>query len=75
MEAATPRWRPLRLGEPKAQIYAPSGPLRHSSASPKRTSPPRSSIVLPRCTCKSRFGSSLPLILTIKHLINEDPNK
>ena len=65
----------LRLGEPEAKISTLSGPPRHSSAPPRRTSPPRRSIASPRHTYKSYFGSSLPLILTIIHFINEDPNK
>ena len=62
------RRRSLRLGEPKARISTLSG-------LPRRTSPPRCSIAAPRRTCKLYFGSSLPLILTIVHWINEDPNK
>ena len=46
----------------RGSISALSGPPKLSNASPKRT-------------CKSRFGSSLPLILRIIHWINEDPNK
>ena len=61
-DTPTPRRRSARLCEPKARIYAFSGLLRRSIASPRRT-------------CKSCFGSSLQLILTIIHWINEDPNK
>ena len=39
------------------------------------TSLPRRIIASPKRTCKLCFGSSLPLILKIIHLINEDPNK
>ena len=59
---ATPRRRPLRLGRLEPRVSTLSGPPRRSSAPP-------------RCTYKSCFGSSLPLIITIIHWINEDPNK
>ena len=61
------RRRSLSLGDPEPKVFALSGPPRRSSASPRRTSPPRCSITLPRRTCKSYFGSSHPLILTIIH--------
>ena len=64
---APPRRRSLLLGKPEPRVSALSGPPRHSSASLRRTSLPRRSIALPRRTCKSCFGSFLPLILTIIH--------
>ena len=69
LDTATPSHRSARLGGPEPRNFALSGPHRHSSA------PPRRSIALPRRTWESCFGSSLPLILTIIHWINEDPNK
>ena len=72
---ALPRQRSLRLGEPKAMFSKFFGLLRRSNASPKRTSLPRHSIASLKRTCKPCFGSSLPLILTIIHWINEDPKK
>ena len=68
---APPRQRSLRLGETKPRVSTLSYPPRRSSALPRRTSPPRRSIASPRHTCKSCFGSSIPLILTIIHWINE----
>ena len=62
LDTLTPRRRSLRLGELEARISSFSGPPRHSIASPRRT-------------CKSYFGFSLSLILTITHWINENPNK
>ena len=81
LDTPTPRRRSARLGvelrlaKPKSKFSEFSSPPKCSNAPPRRTSPPRRSIALPRRTCKSCFGSSLPLILTIIHLINEDPNK
>ena len=65
---APPRRRHLLLGEPKVKFSELSG-------LPRRTSPPRRSEASPRHTCKLCFSSSLLLILTIIHWINEDPNK
>ena len=65
----SPKRRSLRLGEPEPKFFEFSGPPRRSN------SPPRSSIASPRRTCKSCFGSSFPLILTIFHWTNEDHNK
>ena len=59
----------LCLGEPEPKFSEFSGPLR------RRNAPPRRIIASPRRTCKSCFGSSFPLILTIFHWTNEDPNK
>ena len=61
--------RTRHIGEPDAIISILSSLPWHSSA------PPRRSIASPRRTCKFCFGSSLPLILTSIHWINEDPNK
>ena len=71
----TPRRRSLRLGAPEAQISALSGPPKRSSAPPRRSSALLKRTPPPRHTYESYFGSSLPLILTIIHWINEDPNK
>ena len=68
LDIAMLRRRSLRLGEPEPRVYALSGPPRHRSASPRQTSSPRR-------TCKSCFSLFISLILTIIHLINEDPNK
>ena len=65
---ATPRRRLLRLGGPEPRNSTLSGP-------PRQTSSPRRSEASPRRTCKFCFGSSLLLILTIIHWINEDLNK
>ena len=68
----------IRLSTPRrrsAHLDEISDPPRRSNASPRRTSPPKHSIASPRHTCKSYFILSLPLILAIIHLINEDPNK
>ena len=51
-DTPTPRHRSARLGEPEPRVSALSGPPRRSGA-------------LPRRTCKSCFGFSLSLILTI----------
>ena len=61
-DTRTPKRRSAHLGEPEPRVSALSSPPRRSSASPKRT-------------CKSCFGSSLSLILTIIHWINVDHNK
>ena len=53
---------PLLLGGPKTGFMHFSGSPRRSNASP-------------RCTCKSGFGSSFSIILTIIHWTNEDLNK
>ena len=68
LDALTPRHRSARLGvelllgEPEPRVSALSGPPKRSSAFPRRA-------------CKSCLGSSLLLIITIFHWINEDPNK
>ena len=72
---ALPRQRSLRLGEPEAQISTLSGPPKRSNAPPRQTPLPRRSIASPTRTSEYCFGSPLPLILTIIHWINEDPNK
>ena len=64
-----PRQRSLRLGELEPKFAEHSGLPRCSSA------PPRHSEASLRRTCKFCFGSFLPLILTIFHWTNEDPNK
>ena len=61
----------LRLGGPKPRFMHLFGPLRRSNAPPRR----RRSSALPRRTCKSGFGSSFPIILTIIHWTNKDHNK
>ena len=66
---ASPKKRSLRLGKPEARIFALFGPPKRRSALPRHSLSP------PKHTCKPCFGSSLPLILTIIHWINEDPNK
>ena len=68
LDTSTPRRRSLCLGELELRVSALSG-------LPRRTSPPRRSIAWPRHTCKFFFSSSVPLILTIVHWINEDHNK
>ena len=73
---ALPRRRSLHLGEPEPKFSEFSGSPRHSSnAPPRQTFPPKCSIASLRRTCKSCFGSSLLLIITIIHWINEVPNK
>ena len=57
----TPRCRSPRLSGPKPGFLALSGPLRRS-------------IAPLRHTCKLCFDSSIPLIITIIHWINEGPN-
>ena len=59
---APPRRRHLRLGELEPKFSKSFGPPRRSNATPRRT-------------CKSCFGSSLTLIITIFHWTIEDPNK
>ena len=79
LDTPTPRRRSaclgveLRLGEPEPRVSTLFGPPRCSSSSLRRTSSPKHSIASPRHACKSCFGSSLLLILTIIHWINEDP--
>ena len=65
----------LCLGEPEPKFSEFFGPPRRCNALPRQTSPPRHNIASPRRTCESYFGSSLPLILTIIHWINENLNK
>ena len=65
----------LHLGESEPKFIEHFGPPKRSSAPPRRTSLPRRSIAPPRRTCKSYFGSSLPLILTVFHWTNKNPNK
>ena len=72
---APPRRRSLRLGEPDPRVSTLSGPPRRSNALPRRTSLPRRCIASSKRAWKFYFGSSLPLILTIIHWINQDPNK
>ena len=57
----------FRLGGPDLGFFL--------NAPPRHTSPPRRSEASTRHTCKSGFGSSFPLNLTIIHWNNEDPNK
>ena len=66
LDTLTPRCRSACLGvKAPPRVSALSGPPRRSSSLPRQTSPLRRSIASRRRACKSCFGSSLLLILTI----------
>ena len=74
-DTPTPRRRSARLGV-ELSLGVPEPKFAEYFGFPMRSSaPPRSSIASPKLTYWSCFGYSLPLILTIFHWTNDDPNK